>query len=127
MGRNLTDHLHIANSVNDNIVIEPGEALTVGGAPIQYAMSYPLGGFINKNEVQVIKFQDGPINRVGVNGVTHEALLAIVADRLRCFQDGPYACAENASALASIEEAQNHLRWRTRVRVGRGVEGTHQV
>jgi hypothetical protein len=33
-------------------------------------------------------FQNGPIAEVGVNGVTHEVLLAIVADRLRSFQKG---------------------------------------
>ena len=76
-----------------------------------------------------ILFQNGPIAEggVGVNGVTHEALLAILAHRLRGFQAGPYACRENALALTKIEEAQHWLQHRTRARMARGVEGTHAV
>ena len=81
-------------------------------------------------KVQVtLKFQNGPINvdGNGVNGVTHEALLAVVADRLRCFQAGPYACKENACALTHIEEAMQWLHSRTLARMRRNVEGTHEV
>lgn len=72
-------------------------------------------------------FQNGPIPESGVNGVTHEVLLAIVADRLRSFQKGPYACKANACALTHIEEAQHWLQQRTIERMRRGVEGTHTV
>ena len=72
-------------------------------------------------------FQQGPIGEVGVNGVTHEALLAILVDRMRSFQAGPYACRENALVLTKLEEAQQWLLSRTRARMVRGVEGTHQV
>ena len=71
-----------------------------------------------------IPFQNGPIAEAGVNGITQEALLAIVADRLECFQDGPYSCRENAIALTKIQEALHWLHHRTRERVARGVEGT---
>lgn len=74
-----------------------------------------------------ILFQNGPIGETGINGVTHEALLAIVADRLRSFQAGPYACRENALALTKIEEAQHWMHHRTLARMQRGVEGTHTV
>lgn len=73
-----------------------------------------------------IVFQSGPISERGVNGVTHEALLAILADRLRGFQSGRYACPENAEALAHIEAAQSVLKSRTAARMARGVEGTHK-
>ena len=63
----------------------------------------------------------------GVNGITHEALLAIVADRLRSFQAGPYSCKANACALTHIEEAQHWLQQRTLDRMRRGIEGTHTV
>lgn len=75
---------------------------------------------------EVILFQNGPIAEVGVNGVTHEALLAILIDRMRAFQAGPFACRENALALTKLEEAQHWLHHRTRARMARGVEGTHQ-
>lgn len=75
----------------------------------------------------VILFQNGPIPEAGVNGVTHEVLLAIVADRLRSFQKGPYSCKANACALTHIEEAQHWRQQRTIERMRRGVEGTHKV
>jgi len=62
-----------------------------------------------------------------VNGVTNEALLAIVADRLSSFQQGRYACRENADALFHTESALAWLKERTRERMQRGVEGTHAV
>ena len=61
-----------------------------------------------------ILFQNGPINEVGVNGLTHEALLAILCDRMRGFQAGPYHSADNAEALACMEQAQTALQRRTK-------------
>lgn len=78
-------------------------------------------------EHSTILFQNGPIAEVGVNGLTQEVLLAIVADRLRSFQAGPYACKANACALTHIEEAQHWLQQRTIERMRRGVEGTHKA
>lgn len=75
----------------------------------------------------IISFQSGPISEMGVNGITHESLLAIIIDRLECFQAGPYACQENADALAAIRVAMAHLHNRTAKRVARGVEGTREV
>jgi hypothetical protein len=72
----------------------------------------------------VIVFQNGPILEAGVNGVTQEVLLAVVIDRLRCFQAGPYSCRENALALTKCEEALMWLNKRTRDCELRGVEGT---
>lgn len=112
---------HKVNSANDRIEItvvdEPGQ----GGANHEYMVHLPdeRGGFR-------ISFQNGPINENGVNGLTQEVLLAIVADRLRSFQSGPYACRENALALTKIEEAQHWLHSRTLARMQRGVEGTNQ-
>jgi len=72
-------------------------------------------------------FQNGPIGEVGTNGITHEALLAVLIDRLRGFQAGAYACQENEQALVKLIEAQQWLQGRTRARVARGVEGSHAV
>lgn len=76
-----------------------------------------------------LEFQDGPISADGngVNGIQHEDLLAVLIDRLRGFQSGPYACDENYCALALIEEALRKLQERTKARIARGVEGTHKV
>ena len=119
--RTLTDHK--VNPANDiitvSVVDEPGS----GGANHAYDIS---GG---DAETCRIRFQNGPINEAGngVNGVTHEALLSIIADRLRSFQLGPYACKANACALTHIEEAQHWLQQRTIERMRRGVEGSHTV
>lgn len=74
-----------------------------------------------------VQFQNGPIAEAGVNGVSNEALLAIVEDRLKGFQSGPFACRENAIALTKLQEAMMWLQKRTRDRMARGVEGTNVV
>jgi hypothetical protein len=73
-----------------------------------------------------IAFQNGPITETGVNGISNEALLVIVEDRLLGFQSGEYACRENALALTAIQEAIMWLQERTGDRMARGVEGTNQ-
>ena len=116
---------HIINPVNDKIRIEVVDEPGAGGANHHYIVSkVPQELEYNGVALAEIKFQDGPINEVGINGVTQEVLLEIVADRLRSFQKGSFACRENALALTKIEEAQHWLQQRTLERMRRGVEGT---
>ena len=117
--RELTDHR--VNPANDVLKIEVMDEPGSGGASHVYRIAADTFDDV------VFGFQNGPIAEAGVNGITHEALLAIVADRLRSFQSGPYSCRENALALTKIEEAQHWLQSRTRARMARGVEGTHTV
>lgn len=124
--RTLTDH--IANPANEALSItvldEPGQ----GGACHAYSVTWdsrPDPATIRTTQC-MIEFQNGPINEVGVNGVTQEALLAIVIDRLRGFQSGEFKCRENAIALTHCEDALLWLQKRTRDRMARGVEGTNQ-
>lgn len=131
--RTLTDH--IVNPANDKLTIEVLDEPGAGGACHLYQISgfntasNASDPFVARHgspaEHSTVLFQNGPIAEVGVNGVTHEALLAILVDRLRAFQAGPYACRENALALTKLEEAQHWLLQRTRARMARGVEGTH--
>lgn len=128
---------HKVNPANDTLAIavmdEPGS----GGANHLYQITgfdtrtNPSDPFLVRHgapaQHATVLFQNGPIAEVGVNGVTHEALLAIVADRLRSFQKGPFACKANACALTHIEEAQHWLQQRTIERMRRSVEGTHTV
>ena len=79
------------------------------------------------DSVAEIKFQQGPIKEVGANGCSNEDLLAIVADRLRCFQEGKFRCPENENALDHIETALVNLNARTRNREQRGVEGQNKA
>jgi len=119
MTRQLTGH--IVNPANDQIVIEVLDEPGHGGACHEYSVSFP-GATGNID----ICFQNGPIAEAGVNGLTHEVLLAILEDRLKGFQAGPYACEENRLALEYIRAAQEQLQSRTKARMARGVEGTHQ-
>ncbi len=132
-------HEHKVNPANDTLKIEVLDEPGAGGAHHAYFVSgadhesNPSWGVLVEHALAAdtehgigVVFQNGPINEAGVNGVTHEVLLAIVADRLRSFQAGPYACRENALALTKIEEAQHWLQSRTRARMVRGVEGTHK-
>ena len=114
---------HRVNPGNDIITVAVLDEPGAGGANHVYHCELPDG------RRTVIEFQNGPINADGngVNGLTHEILLAIVADRLRSFQKGPYSCKANACALTHIEEAQHWLQQRTLERMRRGVEGTHTV
>ena len=127
--RVITDH--IANPANEALKIivsdEPGQ----GGANHAYAVTWPSNipqtpTSIAPDEACYINFQDGPIKEFGVNGITQEALLAIVIDRLRGFQVGDFKCRENAIALTHCEDALLWLQKRTRDRLARGVEGTNQ-
>jgi hypothetical protein len=79
------------------------------------------------NLIQLISFQEGPINEAGVNGVTNEDLLTMVVLRLEGFQNSDFACDENESALGFVRLALDALESRTAKRLARGVEGTHVV
>lgn len=74
----------------------------------------------------LLRFQKGGLQEVGVNGITHEVLLAILIDRLEGFQKGEFNCRENSLALTKLQEALHWLNHRTFDRVRRGVEGLPQ-
>jgi hypothetical protein len=121
--RKVTDHIvenDAAKQLEVNVLDEPGQ----GGANHEYSISYHAAD--GARHSQDISFQNGPIKEFGVNGITQEALLAVVIDRLRSFQAGQFACRDNAVALTHCEEALMWLQRRTRERIKRGVEGTNQ-
>lgn len=117
---------HKSNWLNERLQVlavdEPGS----GGANHLYEIEY-TNRLIERSERRTtIKFQNGPIKEAGVNGITNEALLAILIDRMQGFQRGKFSSRENAVVLTKLEEAMMWLQKRTRDRVARGVEGTHQ-
>lgn len=132
--RTITEHK--VNPANDKLTITVMDDPGAGGASHLYRVegfndahnpSLPNRENRQANFPADILFQNGPINENGVNGLTQEVLLAIVADRLRSFQAGPCACRENALALTKIEEAMHWLHSRTLSRMQRGVEGTNKL
>lgn len=133
--RELTGHkVNPANDTLDVLVMDqPGS----GGANHHYQVrgfntgTNPSDPFTQRygkpGDHTTLLFQNGPIAEVGVNGITHEALLAVLIDRLECFQAGKFANEYNAAALDHLRSAQGVLLDRTRARMARGVEGTHTV
>lgn len=113
---------HEINIANQQLNVVALDVFGHGGASHLYEIEHHPSGLTVR-----IPFQNGPISEVGVNGITNEALLAVVIDRLRGFQRGRYACRENALALTNLEQAMHWLHHRTRDRIERGVEGTSQT
>ena len=130
MPRELTSHR--VNGLNEALRIEVLDEPGNGGACHEYRIvpielgTIPAECGIEERIGTFIGFQNGPIKEAGVNGISNEALLAIVEDRLVGFQSGEYACDRNASALFYVQNAMDHLAQRTLERVVRGVEGTNK-
>jgi hypothetical protein len=118
MRRELTSHK--VNPANDVLKVSALDGPGPGGASHDYEIAMPDGSGVR------LAFQNGPINEAGVNGITHEALLAILIDRMEGFQAGSFASIYNAEALSHLTSAQEALQRRTKERMARGVEGTHQ-
>lgn len=117
---------HQTNACNKAITIIADERNPENGnASHFYACSYTSDE--GNTSTQLLSFQNGPIGVVGTNGITHEVLLAILIDRLECFQDSKYANSYNEAALAHCNRALMSLKARTIEREARGVEGTHEV
>lgn len=123
MKRELTSHkvAGLNEAIKISALDEPGQ----GNACHRYFIEIETGP--GRAAGWPIEFQDGPIQAHGPNGVSNEALLAIVEDRLLGFQSGQFACRENAVALTKIQEAMMWLQKRTRARLARGVEGTNII
>lgn len=113
-------HSHKVNGLNEVLKIEVVGEPGAGGANHVYDVTPTVG---NARGVR-IEFQNGPLKETPPNGLSNEALLAIVEDRLIGFQSGQFACRENAVALTKLQETMMWLQKRTRDRMARGVEGT---
>lgn len=122
---------HKCGVVNEALTVravgEPGP----GGANCRYKIDGPekdwgMGiGKIPQFQCD-IRFQNGN-PAAGINGITNEALLAVLIDRLTGFQSGPFACLENENALECCRQALQWLHNRTQGRVARGVEGEQKA
>lgn len=116
------------HAVSDNGRGDMGQAVIAhgpyspGNAQNHYVIGVGADCELMQGGAQVlgcISFQDGNPQEVGPNGVTLEAVLAVCADRLKRFQDGPHANHYNAHALLDIERALESLKDRTRERDAR--------
>lgn len=119
-GREVLTH-HDGGALNDKIRITAREPVGPGGASQCYQLDLhdPTGGDVSPT---VLNFQSGnPAD--GINGWSNEALLAVVIDRLRGFDKGPFRTRQNSLALTNAEQALHWLKDRTGDRISRGVEG----
>src|SRR4051794_10083758 len=131
--RTITDHIVEGDACNHQVTISALDKPGQGGACHLYAIDTEPDvarfgrpntddGYTHGFGSCLVQFQNGPIKEFGVNGVTQEALLAIVIDRLRSFQAGPFACDDNMEALLHISAGLKVLQRRTKARIARGVE-----
>jgi hypothetical protein len=121
--RKLEDHM-VPGDTAVQLTVATTDAPAVDGANHDYQIMWREATGYRALDIH---FQKGPIKDVGVNGVTHEALLTVLIDRLRSYQSGQYSCRENAIALTHFEEGLMWLQRRTVNRIKRGVEGTRQA
>jgi hypothetical protein len=96
------------------------------GANHAYRVSvFPINRTADAKPVSTaeLTFQNGGLKEVGANGITDQALLAVVLDRVRGFNNGPFRCRENSIVITKLEEALMWMEKRSNDRSRRGVEG----
>ena len=90
----------------------------------------PTGGMVEGVGI-TIAWQDGPLGREPgrqqQNGAFVEGVIEAAIRRLMFFQESKFKCRENALAITKLEEALHWLDHRTKDRIEREVEGTHQI
>ncbi|MDX8366487.1 hypothetical protein ACSVDA_16085 [Cytobacillus sp. Hm23] len=59
-----------------------------------------------------IKFQDGAIDKNGINGCQVEDVLPILINKLKAFQNGDFHSMENSLAISNLEAANYALHCR---------------
>lgn len=108
---------HDGHGLNESIVIYT-DSPDASGAAHGYVL------VIGQQKVAEIRFQQGPRDVEGSTpGATEAAILAVLIDRLRGFQSGPYSCRENAIQLTKLEEVLHWTKARADERAKRGVLG----
>lgn len=120
---------HHVGMMKDMINIVAGEK-GPGGASMNYSIHHVVSNYdyvsrgLSDPDVKTLDifFQSGnPAEEV--NGITNEALLSVVLDRLEGFQSGEFKCRETAIAITKIEEALLWIGKRSQDRYDRKVEG----
>ena len=113
----------IPNNAPTNVAALDERDPKAGNAHHTYGIQY--GG---PKDVCRIQFQHGPRGVEGSTpGVFDDDLLAIIKDRLTGFQSGPFACVENADALAAVQAARERLGLRVARRIAQGVLGANET
>jgi len=102
---------HITGPCQEDVRIAAIGKPGPGGAHHRYTISIDKRD--GRTDLYGLLFQSGPL-AAGANGITNEALLAILIDRLQSFSAGPNPCCENEAALEHLRSALAILHARTR-------------
>ncbi len=90
----------------------------------------PAGGSLSGKGLS-IEWQDGPLgrgaDRIEPNGAFVETVIAAAKSRLVFYQEGKFACADNAEMIEHLDAALAIAERRTARREAQGVEGTHTL
>lgn len=130
--REITEHV-VPGDASPQLKIYAEDKRGSGGANYRYVIvgfdstHNPSGSDDDMHDILTILYQNGPIKEAGVNGVSNEALLAVVIDRLRSFQAGPFSSPLNEAALEAGLSMLGLLKSRTVDRIARGVEGVSRA
>ncbi len=109
----------IAPVANPDLVYDEN-GLWIREQSIQKGHSYSVNngfGYLGQ-----VAFQDGPVPEHGVNGLTNEALLAILIHRTNILNER-FPCNENSEALVLMTQAKQVFESRTKRRQAAGIEG----
>lgn len=124
MARQITDH-HDGHGLAESIRITAADKPGPGGANHYYLVT--AGPLVRRVEVASIQYQMGPRDEEGSTpGVLDSCLLAIIADRMKSFQAGPFACPANDLVLNAVHGAIRVLKARADERAARGVLGKNE-
>ena len=97
------------------------------GAPASYSIRVVPSARAGAEVLTIdLPFQRGAVGVDGenINGLSDEALIEVLINRLKAFQAGKWAGETNGVALAHLESALAALEDRTARRRSAGVEGT---
>jgi hypothetical protein len=131
IGRPLYDHM--VNRFNRECInVLTADERASDNAHHAYVIGVSRGAECSTERDEVVErcelnFQNGGLKEVGANGITDQALIAVVLDRMRSFNDGQFRCRENSMIITKLEEAMMWMEKRGNDRARRGVEGERAV
>lgn len=115
------DAVPSGDEISDRKVFCQGD-LAVRDSGLLMGHRYTVTSNSLKGHLPDVIFQEGPVPQNGVNGLTNEALLAILIHRTKIL-DERFPCNENSEAIALMTKAKHVFESRTKRRQAVGIEG----
>jgi hypothetical protein len=127
MAKLITEH-HDGHGLNESITLQADlEDPNAGGASHRYLGTISVPG-VGEIVVARIQFQHGPRKVEGSEpGITEAVLYAILLDRLRAFQVGPFPHPANEDQIQALELCLASTKARADERANRGVLGKNLI